>query len=167
MEMALDKYKGIHPGLVLDRELKKRNIKKGPFALSIGSYPQTLNAITKGDRLLTPELSLKIDRQLGFDDGTMLLLQACYEIEQTRFKLGSSHHPDFTIIGKSLFWDTDFDKIDWEKKYKAIINRVFERGSHEEKQEILRFYGKDKVKEVTGKTTAKNNRLPILGHPRS
>ena len=164
METTLAKYKGIHPGLILDRELKKRDIKKGPFALAVGTYPQSLNEIAKGRRLLTPELSLKIDKELGFEEGSLLLLQAYYEIEQARFKLNSTHHPDFTIIGKALFWDTDFDKIDWEKKYKAIIKRVFERGDDLQKQEIMRFYGRDKVKMATGKAAVKNSRLPILGH---
>lgn len=59
MEIILEKYKGIHPGLVLERELKKRNLKKGPFALSLDEYPQTLNGITKGQRGLTPALSLR------------------------------------------------------------------------------------------------------------
>ena len=40
-----EKYKGIHPGVVLDRELKKRAIKQRPFALSIGEHPQIFNAI--------------------------------------------------------------------------------------------------------------------------
>ena len=164
MDTILEKYKGIHPGLILERELKKRNLKKGPFALSLEVYPQTLNEITKGRRMMTPEQSLKIDKALALEEGTMFLLQAFYEIERARLKLNSENHPDFGIIGKALFWDTDFDKIDWEKKYKAIIKRVFERGDDNEKKEIMRFYGKDKVKEVTGKSTSRNNHLPILGH---
>lgn len=36
-------------------------------------------------------------------------------------------------------------KIDWEKQYPAIISRVFERGNKEEKEEIIRFYGNEKV----------------------
>ncbi len=148
MEITLSKYKGIHPGLILDRELKKRNLKKGPFAIALEIYPQTLNEITKGRRLMTPDLSLKVDKALDFEAGTMFLLQACFEIDKAKLKQNSAHHPDFTIIHKALFWDTDFDKIDWEKKYKAIIRRVFERGNTAEKKEILRFYGKNKVKAV-------------------
>ena len=45
-----EKYKGIHPGIILDRELKKRSIKQRPFALSLDEHPQTFNAITKGKR---------------------------------------------------------------------------------------------------------------------
>ena len=66
-------------------------------------------------------------------------------------------HPDslFTIddisesvkgipaIRRSLFWDTDFDKIDWGRYRKGIIQRVLERGSKEEQQEIARFYNID------------------------
>ena len=41
--------KGIHPGLVLDRKLKERKMRKRSFALSINEYPQTISAITRND----------------------------------------------------------------------------------------------------------------------
>jgi hypothetical protein len=44
-----------------------------------------------------------------------------------------------------LFWDTDINNIDWQKQYKAVIRRVFERGNEKEKSEITRFYGLQKV----------------------
>lgn len=40
-----------------------------------------------------------------------------------------------------LFWDTDFDKIDWGKSRNFVIARVIERGNREEQEEIARFYG--------------------------
>jgi len=164
METALEKYKGIHPGLILERELKKRNLKKGPFALSLQEYPQTLNGITKGQRGLTVALSLKIDKALGLEEGTMLLLQAYYEIKREQQKGNSGESPDLSIIRKTLFWDTDINKIDWKNQYKAVIQRVFERGSDDEKKEILRFYGKDKIKEITGSTRITNNKMLVMGH---
>ena len=164
MESHLDKYNGIHPGIILERELKRRKIKKGPFAMSLEIYPQTLNEITKGRRLLNPEVSIKIDKALGWQEGSLFLLQAHYEINAAQAKLNVQQHPDTNIIGRSLFWDTDYDKIDWVKKYKAVIRRIFERGNETQKQEALRFYGKEKIKEVTGKSTIKNNQLPVLGH---
>lgn len=42
MILFSEKYKGIHPGVVLDRELKKRSIKQRPFALSINEHPKLL-----------------------------------------------------------------------------------------------------------------------------
>jgi plasmid maintenance system antidote protein VapI len=164
METIIEKYKGIHPGLILERELKKRALKKGPFALSLQEYPQTLNNITKGQRGLTPVLSLKIDKALGLEEGTMLVLQAYYEIKKEQRKANVGNGPDLSVIRKGLFWDTDVDKINWQKQYKAVIQRVFERGNDEEKKEILRFYGSDKIETVTGSTEIYNNKLPVMGH---
>ena len=55
MEQRLDRYYAIHPGRVLERELKKRHLKKGPFAISIGEYPQVINEITKARRVVWTE----------------------------------------------------------------------------------------------------------------
>jgi len=66
--------KGIHPGLVLERKLKELHLKKGPFALSINEYPQTLTAITKGKRDMSLPLSMKIDEALGLEEGYFMLL---------------------------------------------------------------------------------------------
>ncbi|GAA4329109.1 hypothetical protein GCM10023149_33550 [Mucilaginibacter gynuensis] len=65
MSSDIEKYYGIHPGRVLERELTKRQLKKGPFAISIGEYPQVINEVTKARRGLSPLLSLKIDHALG------------------------------------------------------------------------------------------------------
>jgi len=160
METALERYRGIHPGVILARELKKRNLKKRPFALSLQIYPQTINDITKGKRSIPTALSLKIDNALGLEEGTMHLLQAYFEIEKEKHK--QQDHPDLSIIRKILFWDTDFDQINWKNQYKSIIERVFERGNDEEKQEILNFYGKDKVKSITGSGKIAGNSLPVM-----
>lgn len=164
METTLEKYRGIHPGMILERELKKRNLKKGPFALSLHEYPQTLNEVTKGRRGLTPSLSLKIDKALGLEEGTMFVLQAYYEIKKEKQKEEYQLHPNLSVLRKILFWDTDFNKIDWEKQHKYVIQRIFERGNDEEKNEILNFYGKDKVKAITGSASIIGNSIPVMQH---
>ena len=158
----MEKYKGIHPGMVLERELKQRKLKKGPFALSLNEYPQTLNDITKGRRGFTPALSLKIDKALGLEEGTMLLLQTYYEIKKEKQKDYSAAHPNLSALRKALFWDTDLNKIDWQQQYKAVIERVFARGNDDEKKEILDFYGEERVKSVTGGTGLANTRLALM-----
>lgn len=50
--------------------------------------------------------------------------------------------PDFE---SSFFWDTDVDKLDWQKAYKAVIARIIERGGQQEIDELVRFYGYEKV----------------------
>lgn len=143
------KYKGIHPGIVIDRELKKRSIKQRPFALMLNEHVQSFNAITKGKRGICTSLALKIERQLGLEEGTLVLLQAYYDIQKVKEKeMENRLTPDLTIINKALFWDTDLKSIDWKQHYRAVIERVFERGSEIEKNEIIRFYGIKKVSQV-------------------
>jgi plasmid maintenance system antidote protein VapI len=160
--MQFEKFKGIHPGLILARELKERKLAQRPFALSLPEYPQTFNAIIKGRRSLNTALALKIEKALDLEEGTMMILQVYYDIKKE--KQANAHHPDLSIIRRAIFWDTELNKIDWDLHYKYVITRVFERGNQEEKKEILRFYGKDKIKEITGKATSFNNSLPIMSH---
>lgn len=148
MNILIEKYKGIHPGIVLNRLLDKKHISQRPFALTIGEYPQTLNAITKGRRKLNTALALKIEKQLELQEGTLALLQTYFDIEEEKRKASLSKTPNLSIIRKSLFWDTDINKINWEKQYKAVIQRVFERGNDIEKNEVERFYGKSKIDKV-------------------
>lgn len=147
MKTYIEKYKGIHPGIILEREFKKRALHQRPFALSIGEHPQTLNAITKGKRKLNTPLALKIEEKLGLEEGTLALMQTYFDINEEKSKIKQTT-PNLSILRKSLFWDTDSTKIDWTKQYRAVIQRVFERGNKIEREEIIRFYGKEKIKKA-------------------
>jgi len=46
---------------------------------------------------------------------------------------------------KGLFWDWRYDDIDWQKTYRSVIERVLERGTKQEWEEIIRFYGTPKI----------------------
>jgi hypothetical protein len=48
-------------------------------------------------------------------------------------------------LDKRWFWDFDYDQIDWQASYKSIIERIIERGNKQEWEELIRFYGRDKV----------------------
>ena len=87
MNTYIERFKGIHPGIILQRELKKRALLQRPFALSIGEHPQTLNAITKGKRNLNTSIALKIESKLGLEEGTLALLQTLFDIQQEKRKL--------------------------------------------------------------------------------
>jgi antitoxin HigA-1 len=144
MKSFLQKYKGIHPGVVLERELTKRGLPQRPFALSVGSYPQTLNAITQGKRKLNIALALKIEEKLELEEGSLAVLQTYFDIEEEKQKRFCDI-PNIEVIRKVIFWDTDFAMIDWQRNHKAVIRRIFERGNKIEKKEIIRFYGKTTV----------------------
>lgn len=141
MNSNLNIFKGLHPGLVIERELKKRKLRKNSFALKLQEYPQTLSAITKGKRGITTSLALKIEKELGFDEGFLMILQVYFDIEVEKKKL-IQNTPNLKLIRPVLFWDTKFENIDWIKQKKAVIKRVFERGNEDEKNEIIRYYGK-------------------------
>ena len=153
MNAQLNQHKGKHPGLILEQELDNRNIRKGPFALEINEYPQTLSAITKGKRGMNTPLAFKIERALGIEEGYFMTLQVYYEIEEEKKKL-FKNHPDLTKLRPILFWDTKIEKLDWNKQKRAIIKRIFERGNHQEKKEISRFYGEEVINDVLNREHA-------------
>ena len=89
-------------------------------------------------------MALKIERKLGLEEGTLVILQAYYDIQKVK-EQDAKHTPDLSILSKSLFWDTDINRIDWQRQYRAVIQRVFERGNENDKNEIARFYGAEKI----------------------
>ncbi|MFT4015852.1 MAG: hypothetical protein QM668_02715 [Agriterribacter sp.] len=145
---GIEQLKGLHPGIVLERELKKRKLRKGPFALSIQEYPQTITAITKGNRSMNTSLAMRIEEALGLEEGFFMTLQVFYNIEEEKKKAQMNTGPDLSKIRPALFWDTDINKIKWSSQKKAVILRVWERGNAEEKKEITRFYGKPEIESI-------------------
>jgi len=151
MKTDINTIKGIHPGFVLERELEKRQLRKGQFALSLGEFPQTLTAITKGKRKMNTALALKIENLLGIEEGYFMVLQVYYDIELEKKKQNITQKnisPNIELLRPILFWDTDMNKIDWQKQKRAIIKRIFERGNDIEKNEIKRFYGTETINSI-------------------
>ncbi len=139
--------KGIHPGIFLAHELKRRKFGKVAFARSINEHPQTIVAITKGKRRMNTRLALKIEKLLDLEEGFLMVLQVYYDISRQKSNKQISH-PDLSRLRTALFWDTDIQNIDWEKQKPSVIRRVFERGNQEEKDEITRFYGMNTINKV-------------------
>jgi antitoxin HigA-1 len=143
--------KGIHPGLILERKLREKKLKKSRFAITIQEYPQTLTAITKGKRGMNPALAFKIEQALGLEEGYLMVLQAFYDMKEEKLRQHSgSGTPDLSKLRPGLFWDTDINTIDWPGQKRAVIERVIERGSEEEKAEIRRFYGEKAFDKIAG-----------------
>ena len=140
MNNHIEIIKGIHPGKLIERELNKKNLTQRALAEDTGIPFQTINAIISGRRNLTTEQALKIDKALGYEEGFLAILQTHYDIIQYKDKELANIYSEAPSIRKSLFWDADFDKINWGKYKKAVIKRVFERGTEEEIEEITRYY---------------------------
>jgi plasmid maintenance system antidote protein VapI len=125
--------------------LKSRGLAKGPFALSIGEYPQTLNAITHGKRGMNTSLALRIEKALGLEEGMLMILQVYHDIKEEKRKLSKKIKPDLSRLRPVLFWDTTFDSIDWLQHKQYVMDRVMERGTEEEKKLIKDFYDSEDV----------------------
>ncbi len=52
------------------------------------------------------------------------------------------------VFQKRIFWDVDFDKLDYDTKARFVIERVFERGDVEDIRQCRRYYGDDTIKGV-------------------
>lgn len=51
-------------------------------------------------------------------------------------------------LNKRIFWDTDFEKIDYDKNFRSVIERVFERGDVEDYRECYRYYDEALIRDV-------------------
>jgi hypothetical protein len=52
------------------------------------------------------------------------------------------------VFNKRIFWDVNFENIDYDAKANFVIERVFERGDVPDIRACRRYYGDDKVKET-------------------
>lgn len=158
MTYNINKIKGVPPFAFLKREIEKKKISQKKFAQTLNEHPQTLNAILKNRRKISIGLALKIEKELGLEEGYISILQTYYEIAIEKQKQTNSK-PDLNIITKGLFWEYDLEKIDWIRYADFIIERTFERGNTLEKEEITRFYGKQKTSSTLQKPKRKKMSL--------
>lgn len=49
------------------------------------------------------------------------------------------------IFNKRIFWDVNFEQIDYDAKANFVIERVFERGDIDDIRQCRRYYGDEKV----------------------
>jgi hypothetical protein len=63
-------------------------------------------------------------------------------MQQEDPKPGRGDKPD---LPKWMFWEFKFDEIDWRNSSELVIQRVLERGSKEEWEVIVAYYGRQRV----------------------
>ena len=61
-------------------------------------------------------------------------------------------------IRKHLLWEYNWEEIDFSKLATVVVERVIERGNFQDWREIIRFYGKTKIKEIAQKSTRLDNK---------
>ena len=49
------------------------------------------------------------------------------------------------VFDKRIFWDVNFEKLNYDLRANFVIERVFERGDVEDIRQCRRYYGDEKV----------------------
>lgn len=142
MLASFAKYRSIPPNKLILFKLKKDGLKQADLAQSVGCSLQELNAILRGKRGIPLALSLKIEKCLDFEEGLLSAIQLYQQIDKLKSGQSAGQFSAPPQIREILFWDTDFDKIDWYKHREFVIKRVRQYGNPQENDVIDRYYGR-------------------------
>ena len=85
----MTKLQNVHPGEVLLEEfLVPMEISQNRLARDIGVPPRRVNEIVHGKRAVTADTALRLARYFGTSEGFWMGLQADYDLEEARTRLG-------------------------------------------------------------------------------
>mgnify|MGYP001821971502 CR=1 FL=1 len=85
----MNKLNNIHPGGILLQEfLIPMEISQNRLAPEIGVPPRRINEILHGKRAVTADTALRLARYFGTSEAFRMGLQADYELEEARERLG-------------------------------------------------------------------------------
>ncbi len=80
-----------HAGeILLEEFLKPLGMSQSALARAIGVPPRRINEIVLGKRAVTADTDLRLGRYFGLSDGFFLRLQADYDLEEQKRKLGAT-----------------------------------------------------------------------------
>lgn len=64
------------------------------------------------------------------------------------------------VFAKRIFWDVNFEGLDYDAKANFIIERVFERGDVDDIRQCRRYYGDERIAHTL--TNSKWLSLPVI-----
>ena len=97
--MAARKLSPVHPGEVLQEEfLKPLGVSQYRLAKEISVPPRRVNEIVHGNRAITADTALRLARYFGTTDRFWLNLQARYDLEVQRDRLGSRLKREVSVL---------------------------------------------------------------------
>jgi len=100
--------------------LKKLKLNNEQLALAVRVDPQSLAAIISGKSDINSELAVKLEKELNLEEGYFMYLQNSYEVKRIANRK-EIHSPDLDKFRPVLFWDTDINKIQWNRQYRSVI----------------------------------------------
>jgi antitoxin HigA-1 len=92
----------IHPGEILYEEfLKPLGISQYRLAKAINVPPRRINEIVHGTRSVTADTALRLTRHFGTSDRFWLNLQARYDLEVERDRLGTRLEKEVAVLSRT------------------------------------------------------------------
>ena len=83
------KLQNVHPGeILLEEFLIPMEISQNRLARDIGVPPRRINEIVHGKRAVTADTALRLARYFGTSEAFWMGLQADYDLEEARERLG-------------------------------------------------------------------------------
>jgi addiction module HigA family antidote len=100
--MATKKLPPVHPGEVLMEEfLAPMGITQYRLAKDIGVPPRRINEIVHGKRAITSDTALRLARYFGMTETFWVDLQARYDLEVERDRLGDRLEKEVRVYAKA------------------------------------------------------------------
>ncbi len=102
-EEAMDdrKLPPIHPGeILLEEFLKPFGVSQYRVAKDIGVPPRRINEIVHGRRSITADTALRLARYFGTSERFWVNLQAHYEVETEKDRLGERLDREVTVLAR-------------------------------------------------------------------
>ncbi len=91
----------IHPGeILLEEFLKPFGVSQYRVAKDIGVPPRRINEIVHGRRSITADTALRLARYFGTSERFWVNLQAHYEVETEKDRLGERLDREVTVLGR-------------------------------------------------------------------
>ena len=85
----MEKLKNIHPGeILLEEFLFPMELSQNRLARDIGVPPRRINEIVHGKRAVSADTALRLARYFGTSEAFWMGLQADYDLEEARERLG-------------------------------------------------------------------------------
>jgi len=89
----------VHPGEVLLEEfLKPMGLSQNRIAREVGVPPRRINEIVLGKRAITADTALRLARFFGTSESFWMGLQADYDLEEARCRLGDRLISDVSVF---------------------------------------------------------------------
>jgi antitoxin HigA-1 len=100
--MSPRKMRRIHPGEILNEEfLAPLGITQYRLALDISVPPRRINEIVHGTRAISADTALRLARYFGTTEQFWLNLQARFDLETQRDKLGTRLQKEVRVLARA------------------------------------------------------------------